>query len=133
MDAIIHDFYAHLKQGRIMGRRCRHCGDVAFPPRGLCTSCGGDQADWLELSRRGRLLFVSAGPNLLLEERYVMATVELAEGPVIAGVLREDGFDDAKPETVWDWAGADIPVAVEVATNARGGVIVAFKRLSSQA
>jgi uncharacterized OB-fold protein len=127
MEAVIHDFYAHLKERRILGHRCQNCGTVSFPPRGLCTNCGTDKAIWVEISGKGKLLFASAGANLLLGKQYIMATVQLEEGPIISGVLLDDSFDFTRPETIWDYNCSDITVNAEVCESPIGGVIIAFR------
>ena len=130
MKAVLHEFYARLKNGIVAGHRCRACHTVAFPPRGLCHCCGSDDLEWLELSGSGTLLFASAGPNLMLGKPYVMATVALDEGPVISGPLLDE-FDFTRPETVWNYNGTRAPVRIEIAKHASGGPIVAFRRLST--
>ncbi len=125
MEAVLHGFYSRLKNGIVAGHRCRTCGAVSFPPRGLCGRCGGGDADWLELKGTGTLLFASAGPNLLLGKPYLMATVALAEGPVVSGPLLEE-FDFSKPEFVWRYNGADMAVLVEIARHESGGPFVGF-------
>src|SRR5680860_760726 len=127
MEAILHDFYAQLRQGVILGRQCGRCGLVAFPPRGLCGSCGSSDSNWVEMSGDGRLLFASSGPNLVLGSQYVMATVELQEGPIVAGVLLDDSLDLSHPEKIWDYCDGDIVVSAEIHTNPRGVVGIAFR------
>ncbi len=127
MEAVLHGFYSRLRSGIAAGRRCGSCGAVSFPPRGLCPRCGSGDGEWFELKGTGTMLFASAGPNLLLGKPYVMATVALAEGPVISGPLLDD-FDFTRPEAVWDYNGANVTVRIEIATHESGGAFVAFKR-----
>ena len=128
MEAVIYQFYTELEQGRILGRKCRRCGTIAFPPRGLCVTCGSADADWVEMSGRGKLLYASAGQNLLLGGQYIQATVELDEGPLVAGILLDESLDSAKPERILELCGRGIDVEMKVSRNPCGGVIVAFKR-----
>jgi uncharacterized OB-fold protein len=129
MDAVLHDFYARLETGIVAGHRCRSCGTVSFPPRGLCGRCGSGEAEWLPLQGTGTLLFASAGPNLLLGKPYLMATVALTEGPVISGPLL-DAFDFKKPETVWRYTGAALPVRLEIGRHEGGAPFVGFRTAS---
>lgn len=132
MEAILHEFYSQLRQGRLLGRQCHNCGDVSFPPRGLCSRCGSLDANWFKLSGNGKLLFASSGPNLLLGGQYLMATVQLQEGPLIAGPLLEESFDFTRPDVVWNYNGAAIPVRVETSAGPHGGVVVAFRMVLDQ-
>lgn len=131
MEAVLHEFYARLENGIVAGHRCRRCGHVSFPPRGLCAGCGSADAEWLPLKGTGTLLFASAGPNLLLGRPYLMATVALAEGPVVSGPLL-DPFAFDKPESVWRLNGANLPVKVEIGRHDGGGPLVGFRTNGSR-
>jgi uncharacterized OB-fold protein len=50
MQPVVHDFYNHLKEGKILGHRCAGCGAVQFPPMGLCPECGSNDLSWQPLS-----------------------------------------------------------------------------------
>lgn len=131
MEAVIYNFFQFLKQGKIMGRKCL-CGEIAFPPRGLCLACGGDLAHWVEMAGKGKLLFASAGANRFYsEEPFILATVQLDEGPIIAApLLNEDSFDHSQPEQIWDYnAEQNIFVNMFVSKNPAGGDMVAFARI----
>ena len=130
MEAIIYKFYQFLKEGKIMARRCR-CGEVSFPPRGLCPSCGSDVAEWVELVGEGKLLFASAGANQFWSatDPFILATVQLDEGPIVAAPLYDDSFDYSKPEEIWNYNLEEgIRVKVVVSKNPIGGEMVAFSR-----
>jgi uncharacterized OB-fold protein len=43
------------EEPRLIGSRCRGCGEVAFPSQKSCPSCAGDQTEEILLSRRGTL------------------------------------------------------------------------------
>lgn len=45
-----------LADGRALASKCGVCGDVAFPARNLCRSCGNDQMRWKELPGRARIV-----------------------------------------------------------------------------
>ena len=49
----LHEFYARLAGGRLVTTRCAGCGEIAWPPRGFCPSCGSDRFDWAELPTEG--------------------------------------------------------------------------------
>lgn len=53
MERIVKHFYDELESGKIMGRKCKECGAVEFPPVIACNSCGHFEMDWIEMSGKG--------------------------------------------------------------------------------
>jgi uncharacterized OB-fold protein len=49
----LHEFYARLGQGRLSTTRCAGCHRTAWPPRGFCPECGGDEFGWVDLPSEG--------------------------------------------------------------------------------
>ena len=85
---------------RLTGKRCRECGRISFPPKGICPSCGkGDSFDDVALTGRGKVYTFStiaagsAPPEFAEQERttgpYPIAIVELEEGPRVTGQLAD--------------------------------------------
>jgi len=79
---------------RLVGLRCRNCGRVNFPPKGVCRYCGvGADFEECRLSGRGTVhswtLIAGAGapPEFAAEAAckgsYPVVLVELDEGPRI--------------------------------------------------
>lgn len=96
-----------LKEGRIMGSKCRHCGTLALPPRPICIACFRRDMQWTQFSGRGRLAaFTSIAvvpPSMAKEgfdrnNPYLVGVVELDEGPRV--VARVVGLDAKKPEQI---------------------------------
>lgn len=129
METIIYDFHQNLKQGRVLGRKCQ-CGKITFPPRGLCSSCGSDNSQWTEMSGKGKLLFTAVGSNpFFSKDNFILATVELDEGPIIAGVLLDDEFDLSDPEKIWDYNMREgVYVDTVITKNPSGGEMIAFRK-----
>ena len=44
----VSDFARHLKDGRIMGSRCKACGEKSFPPRADCGACLSGDFEFFE-------------------------------------------------------------------------------------
>ena len=75
------------------GERCTDCGTVAFPPKGACPDCRNDEFETVDLSGDGTIYSYTvlspggAPPEFAgqarAEGRYVVAIVELDEGPRI--------------------------------------------------
>lgn len=49
------DFAQHLKDGRLMGTRCKACGATSFPPRADCVECMSGDFEFFELSGKATL------------------------------------------------------------------------------
>ncbi len=75
---------ARAKQLRIM--RCRECRRYFFYPRELCPHCHSTAVEWVTASGRGTIYTFTiarrpAGPAFKGDVPYVVALVELEEGP----------------------------------------------------
>ena len=74
-------------EGRLALPYCASCAAFQWPPRARCPQCGGDTS-WRDASGRGRIVSFSVvrravNPELADEAPYVIAFVELDEGPRI--------------------------------------------------
>ena len=87
------EFFDVLLNGRIIGYRCRECGEIICPPKSVCR-CGSREFERVELSGRGRIVSYTvtyvAPAGYDGEVPYVVALVELDEGPWIVGRLDVD-------------------------------------------
>ncbi len=83
------EFCDELANGRIMGLKCKGCGSVIFPPKAFCPECGSNDLEKVELSRFGTLksfTVIRVAPEGF-DPPYVVALVELPEGPMLMGNL----------------------------------------------
>lgn len=87
-------YYQGLEEGKLLGRKCKECGAIEFPPHYACNSCGYHETEWVEVSGRGELLsFVLKGPvdaRPDLEEVdpvYAFGAVRLEEGPELNAIV----------------------------------------------
>ena len=96
-----------LKEGKIMGAKCKKCGALALPPRPICTSCFGSDMEWVQFRGVGKLVaftsIVVAPPPMVKEgfgknNPYVVGVVGLEEGARI--VARITGVDAKKPAEI---------------------------------
>ncbi|MCP4691314.1 MAG: Zn-ribbon domain-containing OB-fold protein [Desulfobacterales bacterium] len=55
----INDFIDHLEQGKVMGSRCKDCGEMFFPPRADCCKCLTANMEWFEVEGTGKLVTYS--------------------------------------------------------------------------
>jgi uncharacterized OB-fold protein len=86
-------YWEALKQHRLVMPRCASCGRFWFPPSLLCPHCNARDFAWAEISGRGKVFtFVVFHrvyhPGFADEVPYVVALIELAEGPrMISNVI----------------------------------------------
>lgn len=109
-------YWEAAKRHKLAIPHCNSCGHYWFPPSQRCPSCLSADFEWAEVSGRGKVysfvvfhrVFHPAFEN---EVPYVVALVELAEGPRlltnVIGIPPEDvrcempvkvTFDDVTPD-----------------------------------
>jgi uncharacterized OB-fold protein len=80
----ISDFARHLKDGRLMGSRCKSCGATSFPPRADCLECMAGEFELVEISGKGTLhtfTRIDAAPTGFDDDvPYTVGVVDLEEG-----------------------------------------------------
>ncbi len=80
---LVNSFVEQLKNGKLMGTRCKRCGLRYLPPRAHC-KCGRVEMEWFEAPRQGRLLsytMVTFAPESMSKySPYIVAVVELEGG-----------------------------------------------------
>ena len=78
------DFAQYLKDGRLMGSRCRACGATSFPPRADCAECLSPVFEFVEYSGKGPLhtyTRIDAAPTGFEDVvPYTIGVVDLEEG-----------------------------------------------------
>lgn len=101
---------------RLVGHKCKKCGKVNFPPKGVCKYCNASSDfEEIQLSGRGRVhtfTLIGAGgapPEFAEQEKaggsYPVAIVELEEGPKVIGQMADVNGKDVK---------IDMPVRAEL-------------------
>lgn len=102
-------YFEQAARGRLVIQRCPSCEHRQFPPKTICTRCGGDP-EWLEVSgggsvytftvlrRHGVAPFVDMVP-------FVLAMIEIPEGVRLMGnVMGVDPDDVAVGDPVEAYA-----------------------------
>ena len=101
---------------KLVGQKCKKCGSVNFPPKGVCKYCNvSSEFEDVQLSGKGKVhtfVLISAGgapPEFAEQEKaggqYPVAIVQLDEGPKVIGQIA-----DADPKEVK----IDMPVTTEL-------------------
>lgn len=87
----VSDFAVHLKDGRLMGSKCKSCGFQTFPPRADCPECMSADFEFTEYSGKGKVYThstIAAAPTGFDEEApYTCTVVDLDEGGRLVGWL----------------------------------------------
>lgn len=50
MEPYVYEWYEYLKQGKLMGLRCKECGTYEFQPVPVCNKCSSTEMEWVEIS-----------------------------------------------------------------------------------
>lgn len=94
----ISGFAQHLKDGSLMGTRCKKCGAKSFPPRADCGECMSSEFEFFELSGKAKLhtysKIVAAPTGFDDVAPYTIGVADLAEtGRILAWIgesIKED-------------------------------------------
>lgn len=94
VDALTEPYWSGAQAERLMLQHCRECAACWHPPQPWCPRCMSPDAEWREASGRGRLYSYTVVHHpthsaLADEVPYVVAVVELDEGPHLVTGLRE--------------------------------------------
>lgn len=115
-DAVTAPWWAATRERRLLVQRCGTCGRAQHYPRPLCTTCHGEALVFTQASGRGTVhsaTSVTRPPHPDLAAPYVIALVDLAEGPRLLTRLVPTGGEADRP---WPDAGPaaliDRPVAL---------------------
>lgn len=92
-------YWQALREDRLILKTCDDCGKAHFYPRELCPHCHSDKLRWVDASGTGEVYSYTvcrrpAGPAFADEVPYVVAIIELDEGPRMMSRIAAD------PETV---------------------------------
>ena len=76
-----------LRNGKLLGLKCKDCGAYTCPPRMVCDECGGTNLDIVELKKKAEIksFTVCIGVPAGFTGPYVVAVADLEEGPRVMG------------------------------------------------
>jgi len=94
--------------GRLLGNKCKSCGQFFFPKARFCFTCFNKDMEEAVLSRHGRLYSYTIAhmPSTHFQPPYAIGFVDLPEGVRVFAPLR---MTDDKPFKV----GMDMEVVIE--------------------
>ncbi len=79
-------YWDGLREGKLMLPKCEDCGGAFFYPRIACPRCHSRNVGWIQASGKGKLYSFqiahrALNPAFKIEPPYILAMVELEEGP----------------------------------------------------
>ena len=94
-------FWEGTKARELRLHRCRDCGRHIFYPRSLCPFCLSESLDWTLAGGRGKVYSYTvvrraAHPAFRDDVPYVLAIVELEEGPRLTTNIVNCGLEDVR-------------------------------------
>ncbi len=95
-------YQENLQENRIIGLKCDKCGAVNFPPMAVCRECSGREFEELPLKGEGTIrtfTVIRVAPEGR-KPPYIIAMVELHEGPYIMGNLEGISPDSANMDLI---------------------------------
>jgi uncharacterized OB-fold protein len=114
-------FWDAAKRHELMLQRCAACGKFIYYPRDRCPHCFADKLEWRRVSGEGKIYSYTvvrrASARSFADGPYVLAIVELAEGPRMTTNI------SAPPEQVR----VDMPVVVHFDDVTPERTLVKFK------
>ena len=94
-------FWEGTKQHKLLLKKCKRCGYIDHPPYLYCTSCMGEECEWIEAS--GRAILYAYAVNTYAvpfpfwdDMPYVLALIELKEGPRMISNIIDCDIKDLK-------------------------------------
>ena len=121
LEAVTRTFYENLEKGKIMGKKCKDCGAMEFPPRLACNTCGSTNMEWAEISGKATMHSIvlpaqlSSKPEYAPLKPFAYGEIHLEEGSQFNAVVR--GINKKKRKVLVD----KLPINVTAAIYQRDG------------
>jgi len=94
-------FWGYTKQHELRMQKCLDCGHIRWPAGMFCPKCLSDKSEWVKLSGKGSVY--TFGITHYIYDKwytdkvpYVVAVIELAEGPHMMGNVTGFKHEDIK-------------------------------------
>jgi len=97
-------FSDSLKKNKLLGLKCKECGQFTCPPKITCQECGSTNLDIVELSGKGKIVTFTVnyvpGQGREVEAPILIIMVEMDEGPWVMGNLTNIDPNEATMEII---------------------------------
>lgn len=96
VDAESRPFWEAAKAHKFVLQQCGGCGKFVYYPRAICPHCHADQLTWKDASGEGTIHTYTvarrgAGPAFKDDAPYVVALIDLKEGPrMLSNIVTDD-------------------------------------------
>ena len=102
MTLLVQDYLNSLINGKIIGSKCKRCGNLMIPLKPICSSCGSFDVEEFESTGKGKIrsfTIIYVAPKSFEDKvPYIVALIQLDEGGSIMGRLV--GVSPNKPENI---------------------------------
>ena len=94
LEKVVEKFYEGLEEGKFLGRKCKECGAVEFPPVYACNTCGCMDMEWVEISGKAVMNSIVMPAALSSKPEYsqmgpiAYGEVEIEEGASFNAVVK---------------------------------------------
>jgi uncharacterized OB-fold protein len=95
-------YFEALKENILKGLKCLDCGTITVPPKSVCDECGSTNQEIIRLSGDGTIrtfTVIRVAPEGF-KAPYVVALVQLREGPWLTGLLNSREPESASMELI---------------------------------
>lgn len=95
-------YFEALKEGKLLGLKCKYCGEYTAPPKACCDNCGSREVEVVTLAGKGVIktyTVVRVAPEGF-RAPYIVAMAELEEGPWLVGNLEGVDPDEASMDLI---------------------------------
>lgn len=94
-------YWQSAKEGKLVLRRCKSCGETHFMPRYLCPFCWSEDLEWIKAAGKGTvhsftIIRRASSPAFAGLTPYVVALIDLREGPRMMCNIVGDGALNVK-------------------------------------
>lgn len=102
----------------MVGAKCQKCGKITFPPTTRCTYCREDEMEWVQLSGKGKLLYVTHGmappPNPRFTDiaPYAYGHIKLDEGSYIQAIISNIKVDVEELRSYFEQGPVDVEATI---------------------
>ncbi|MFX1297989.1 MAG: Zn-ribbon domain-containing OB-fold protein [Promethearchaeota archaeon] len=118
----VQSYIDFLNEKKLMGSKCKDCGNIDLPPRIICSKCFKFNLEWIEIEGKGKITSFTTiyiGSSFMnakgysSKKPYCFGTIDLDSGISIASHIK--GVNELDPESIK--IGMRVKLAYEAGTE----------------